>query len=185
MILLDLFFAFARIAMFSIGGGYAAMPLIRAEVVDARGLLTLSEFADLVTIAEMTPGPIQLNAATFAGMRAAGLLGAVCATLGVALPSMLLVSLLALVYRRYRNLSVIQGVLNYLRPAIVALIASAALDILLLTVINGEGTRIDGLGAALFALALLGLKKLKMKPITVMALCGAFSLLFGAIFGGI
>ena len=132
MILLELFWAFFQIALFSIGGGYAAMPIIRSQVVQAHGWMTMSEFADLLTIAEMTPGPIQLNAATFAGMRVAGFAGAVCASLGVVMPSLILVSLLAYLYRRYGNLSLIQGVLGFLRPAVVALIASAGLSLLLM-----------------------------------------------------
>ena len=134
MILMELFWAFFQIALFSVGGGYAAMPLIRSQVVQAHGWMTMSEFADLLTIAEMTPGPIQLNAATFAGMRVAGFPGALCASLGVVTPSLVLVSLLAWLYRRYRSLSVIQGVLGFLRPAVVALIASAGLDVLLLVI---------------------------------------------------
>lgn len=186
MILLELFATFFEIALFSVGGGYAAMPLIRSQVVQAHGLMTMSEFADLLTIAEMTPGPIQLNAATFAGMRAAGFAGAVCASLGVVTPSLLLVSLLAVLYRRYGSLSAIQGVLGFLRPAIVAMIASAALDVLGIVLFGGQAasTRaLRPLGAGLFLLALFLLRRKKMSPIAVMALCGALSLAAGALLG--
>ena len=74
-ILLQLFVSFFQVGLFSIGGGYAAMPLIQAQSVDIKGWLTLAEFADLVTIAEMTPGPIAINSATFVGMKVAGLSG--------------------------------------------------------------------------------------------------------------
>ena len=80
--ILDLVLAFLQVGAFSIGGGYAAMPLIKSLSVDTHAWLTAAEFADLVTIAEMTPGPIALNAATFVGMRMAGLPGAIAATLG-------------------------------------------------------------------------------------------------------
>ncbi|MGN0776822.1 MAG: chromate transporter [Candidatus Ventricola sp.] len=186
MILFELFCAFFEIALFSIGGGYAAMPLIRSQVVQAHGWMTMNEFADLLTIAEMTPGPIQLNAATFAGMRVAGFPGAVCASLGAVAPSLLLVSLLAYLYRRYQNLSVIQGVLGFLRPAVVALIASAGLDVLLLVLFNGQPVALktaDLLGAGLFVLALVLLRVRKMSPILVMVLCGVLSLAAGAVFG--
>ena len=186
MILAELFWAFAQIAMFSIGGGYAAMPLIRAQVVDAKGWMTLSEFADLITIAEMTPGPIQLNAATFAGTRVAGLAGAICATAGVAAPSLLLVTLLAWVYARYHDIAIIKGILGSLRPAVVALIASAALSILLLVFFGGAGISLGDLRlryALLFALALYLLRAKKRSPILVMLLCGALSLLLGMILG--
>ena len=86
MIYLQLFFAFMQIGAFSFGGGYAAMPLIESQVIDRYGWLTRADFADLVTIAEMTPGPIAINAATFVGNLTAGIPGALCATTGLILP---------------------------------------------------------------------------------------------------
>ena len=82
MIYLQLFWSFLQIGLFSVGGGYAAMPLIQAQTVQLHGWLTMNEFTDLVTIAEMTPGPIAVNSATFVGIRIAGLPGALVATLG-------------------------------------------------------------------------------------------------------
>ena len=184
----ELFWAFVQIALFSVGGGYAAMPLIRSQVVEAHGWMTMGEFADLLTIAEMTPGPIQLNAATFAGMRVAGLPGALCATAGVVAPSVVLVSLLAWAYRRYSSLSVVQGVLGFLRPAVVALIASAGLDVLRLVLLEADGAgqaRFDALGAGLFALALYGLRRRRLSPMAVIALCGAAALGAGVFLGRI
>ena len=86
MILLELFWSFFQIGLFSFGGGNAAMPFIQAQVVDLHGWLTLTEFADLVTLAEMTPGPIGVNAATFVGTRLGGVGGALIATAGCVLP---------------------------------------------------------------------------------------------------
>ena len=100
----QLFLSFMQVGMFSIGGGYAAMPFIRSQVVSVHGWLTMSEFTDLVTIAEMTPGPIAVNAATFVGNRLAGFTGAIVATMGCILPSCLIVSLLAYLYRKYRQM---------------------------------------------------------------------------------
>ena len=93
MVYLMLFLSFLQVGMFSIGGGYAAIPLIQSQVVDVHGWLTMEEFMNLVTIAEMTPGPIAINSATFVGIRIAGLLGAVIATFGCILPSCILVSI--------------------------------------------------------------------------------------------
>ena len=76
MIYLELFWSFLQVGMFSIGGGYAAMPLIQSQVVTQHGWLTMNEFTDLITIAEMTPGPIAVNSATFVGIRIAGIPGA-------------------------------------------------------------------------------------------------------------
>ena len=102
MIYAQLFFSFLQVGLFSIGGGYAAIPFIRDQVVAGHPWLTMSEFTDLVTIAEMTPGPIAVNSATFVGLRIAGPAGALIATFGCILPSLILVSLLAFVYYRYK-----------------------------------------------------------------------------------
>ena len=110
MIYLQLFLSFLQVGMFSIGGGYAAMPLIQSQVVEKYAWLTMSEFTDLITIAEMTPGPIAVNSATFVGIRIAGLPGAVIATFGCIFPSCIIVSLLAYIYYRYKNVSTLQSV---------------------------------------------------------------------------
>ncbi len=186
MIYLRLFWSFLQIGLFSIGGGYAAMPLIQAQVVDGYAWLSLNEFVDLITIAEMTPGPIAVNAATFVGLRIAGFGGAVVATLGCITPSLFLVSLLSYVYRRYKNLRVLQSVLASLRPAVVALIASAGLTILLKVVFNGQAmalSSVDWVGVGLFAAALTALRRLKWNPILVMVLCGAVGLALGVLTG--
>lgn len=137
MTLLSLFWSFMHIGLFSIGGGYAAMPLIREQVVLRHGWLDMNAFADLVTIAEMTPGPIAVNAATFVGMRVAGLPGALVATAGNILPSIVIVSLLSFVYCRYKEMSLLQSILACLRPAVVALIASAGVSILMQVAFSG------------------------------------------------
>ena len=95
MILWQLFFSFFQVGLFSIGGGYAAMPLIQKQVVDLHGWLSLTEFTDLITISQMTPGPIAINSATFVGIRIAGIPGALIATLGAILPGCAIVALLA------------------------------------------------------------------------------------------
>ena len=97
MIYLELFWSFFQIGLFSIGGGYAAMPLIQDQVVDIHPWLTMTGFADIMAIAEMTPGPIALNAATFVGIQVAGLPGALIATIGCIFPSCVIVMTLAYV----------------------------------------------------------------------------------------
>lgn len=98
MIYLELFWSFSQVGLFSIGGGYAAMPLIQNQVVDIHPWLTMTGFADIMAIAEMTPGPIALNAATFVGIQVAGLPGALIATIGCIFPSCVIVMTLAYVY---------------------------------------------------------------------------------------
>ena len=129
MIFVQLFLSFLQVGLFSVGGGYAAIPLIQNQVVELHPWLSLQEFTDLVTIAEMTPGPIAVNSATFVGIRIAGIPGAIIATLGCITPAIILVSLLAYIYGKYQNLSVLQNVLSCLRPAVVALIAVPVLSL--------------------------------------------------------
>ena len=131
MILLELFLSFLQIGAFSFGGGYAAMPLIQAQVVTKYHWLSMAEFTDLITISQMTPGPIAVNSATFVGIKIAGIPGALIATLGCILPSCIIVTLIASLYLKYRNLSLLQGILGSLRPAVVAMIASAGGSVLI------------------------------------------------------
>lgn len=183
MILAELFFSFVQIGLFSVGGGYAAIPLIREQMVTLHGWLTAEEFMHLAAIAEMTPGPIAINGATFAGMKVAGLPGVLAATLGYILPSLVIVSVLASLYRRCREMPVLQGVLAALRPAVAALIASAGLSMLLQVALGSGGAagEIHWGGLVLFTAALLALRKLKWSPILVMALCGAAGLCLGLL----
>ena len=115
MIYLQLFLSFLQIGLFSFGGGYAAMPLIQDQVVTAHGWLSMPEFTDLITISQMTPGPIAINSATFVGMKIAGVPGAVAATVGCVFPSCVIVTLLARLYLKYRDMSLLQGILGSLR----------------------------------------------------------------------
>lgn len=187
MTLLSLFLSFMQIGLFSIGGGYAAMPLIREQVVVQRGWLDMNAFADLVTIAEMTPGPIAVNAATFVGMRVAGLPGALAATAGNILPSIVIVSLLSFLYCRYKEMSLLQSILACLRPAVVAMIASAGLSILMQVAFSGGATalaNVDWIALALFVAAFAAIRGLKCHPILAMALCGAARVAIGLALGG-
>ena len=173
MELLELFFCFFQIGLFSIGGGYVAIPLIESRVVDHYGWLTLAEFTDLVTIAEMTPGPIAINAATFVGVRLFGVAGAIVATLGCITPSLILVTLLAVVYTKFRKLNLMQNILSTVRPVVVALIASAALSILLLALFGGQGlVGFNPIALVLFIAAVVVLRVWKPSPILVMLACG-------------
>lgn len=179
MIYLQLFLSFLQIGAFSFGGGYAAMPLIQEQVVIQHSWLTMSSFSNLVTIAEMTPGPIAVNAATFVGTQIAGIPGAVVATIGCILPSCFFVTGLAYIYTKYRNLSVLQGTLASLRPAVVAMIAKAGVSILVSAffingVISFAPENISFRMVLYFAAALVMLRKFKMNPILVMVLCGLF-----------
>lgn len=187
MICLQLFFSFLQIGLFSFGGGYAAMPLIQGQVVTQHGWLSMTEFTDLVTISQMTPGPIAINSATFVGIKIAGIPGALAATLGCILPSCILVTLIAKLYLKYRNLTVMQGVLESLRPAVVAMIASAGISILV-TAFWGAAAKIhlpdtDWSMVLIFVICIILLKKFRMNPIWVMLLAGVMKAAISVIGG--
>ena len=125
MIYFLLFARFFLIGALSFGGGYAALPLIQTAIVEEQGWLTYKEFADVLTLSEVTPGPIALNAASFAGYRTAGLAGSAAATLGCTAPSCILVSILAVLYMKHRKGAVFSAVLGTVRPAVCAMILSS------------------------------------------------------------
>lgn len=187
MIYLQLFWSFFQIGLFSIGGGYAAMPLIQEQVVDLHSWLTMTQFADIITIAEMTPGPIAINSATFVGIQVCGLPGALIATLGCILPSCIIVMALAYAYYRFRGLSIVQGILAGLRPAVIAMIASAGISLLILGVYGQRSLpadlgSIDVVAAAIFLAGFFALRKWKLNPLWVMAGSGAVGVLLYSIF---
>lgn len=182
----ELFITFIQIGFLSVGGGMASIPIIQNKIVSQQGWLTLTEFTDLITIAEMTPGPIAVNSATFIGLQIQGIPGAIIATFGCILPSLLIVSLLFYLYDNYQNLWIIQGALSGIRSAVVALIASAGLSILLLSVfgsphLNFSALSIDWIAVLLFTASLFALKY-KITPIKVMLLTGVIGSLLYLIF---
>ena len=152
-----LFLAFFQIGLFSVGGGYAAMPLIQSLVVESHGWLTMAEFA--------------VKSATFVGMRCAGLPGALVATFGCITPSLILVTLLSYLYGRFRSGQTMQNVLGALRPVVVALIASAALSLVQVAAVKSGGG-VSIVGIVLMVAAFLVLRWKKWNPILVMLLCG-------------
>lgn len=182
-----LFLSFIQVGLFSVGGGYAALPLIQNQIVNIQGLMTLPEFADLVTIAEMTPGPISINAATFVGTKLNGLPGALICTLGVIIPSFIICLTLAHFYYKYRNFSGVQTILSSLRPAVVSLISSAGLSILTLALFQAEKHEIilsnfHIVEFALFVGGLVALRKFKLSPIPVIFGSGLIGTIIYMIF---
>lgn len=184
---LELFWSFFQIGLFSIGGGYAAMPLIQNQVVDLHPWLTMTQFADIMTIAEMTPGPIAINSATFVGIQVAGLPGAIIATLGCVLPSCVIVLTLAYIYYRFRGLNIVQGILAGLRPAVIAMIASAGISLLVLAIygqrtLPADLTSVDIIAVVIFLAGFVALRRWKLNPLWVMAGCGAAGVLLYSVF---
>ena len=183
----QLFFEFAKISLVCVGGGYASMPLIQASVVDTYHWLTLGEFIDIFTISQMTPGPVGVNAATFAGMKIAGIGGAISATMGFVTPSIFLCIALAKIIFKYGDLGAIHGILNGLRPAVMALIAAACVSFILLAVWDAEEMPQDFFstfnltGAIILVGALIAVRK-KIGVIKVLIASGAAGLILGNLF---
>lgn len=189
MIFLELFYTFLKIGLFSFGGGYGMLSVIQGEVVTRHGWLSAAEFTDIVAISQMTPGPIGINSATYVGysavMNATGsealaILGSLVASFAVMLPSvvlMLIVSRFFMKYYKHRN---VEAVFKVLRPAVVGLIASAAL--LLMTEENfgsPVGSPLQfGVSVLLFIAAFVAMKFFKASPILVLLLAG----IFGGVF---
>ena len=190
MLLLKLFFAFIQVGLFSVGGGYAAIPLIQEQIVNIYGMMTLEEFSDLITVAEMTPGPISINSATFVGMRIAGIPGGLICSIGCIIPSFCICLTLAHFYYKYRSVSGVQIVLGSLRPAVVALIATAGASILMLGLFQAElkevvlgNIRYVELG--IFVIALWILRKYKVSAISIILGSGIVGTIIYALLGAV
>ncbi len=183
MIYLELLWSFFQIGLFSIGGGYAAMPLIQHQAIDIHNWLTMQSFADIMTISQMTPGPIAINCATFVGIQVAGIPGALVATFGCVLPSSIIVTLLAFIYYRFKGIDAVQSVLKGLRPAVVAMIATAGLSLMAMAFCGSDTFTSDANieNVILFIVALLVLRIWKLNPILVMVGSGVIGLLAGVI----
>lgn len=185
MIYLQLFLSFLKIGALSFGGGYAAMPMIEQQVVTLHHWLSVSEFGDLVTISQMTPGPIAVNAATFVGTRIAGWPGAIFATIGCVMPSCVIVTIISYFYVRYRHMEGLQAVLNTLRPAVIAMILTSGITILTQSVFQGktmEFAHVDWMQLAIFIVCMYLLLKKKKDPIIVMLIGGVLNVAGSLIF---
>ena len=184
MILFRLFISFCIIGVLAFGGGYAALPLIQEQCVEINHWLSMSEFSDLLTISQITPGPIAINSASFVGMKVAGIPGAVVASLGFMLPPFLIISLIFFLFKKYGKLNFMQNILSGLKPAVVGLIAVAALSVIVeafwgTDTISLISTDFFAVGLALVAFAVLRLRKLGAMA-TIFA-CGALGVLWELI----
>ncbi len=122
---LELFISFFKIGLFTFGGGYAMIPLIQKEIAEQKKWITDDDILEIVAIAESTPGPIAVNAATFVGWRTAGFLGALCATIGVVLPSFVIISLIAFVLGEFQDVKAVRYAFFGIRAGVLALILRA------------------------------------------------------------
>ena len=171
---LFLWLMFAKIGLFSFGGGYAMLPLI-FQTVEEAGFMTVEQFSDLVALSQVTPGPVAVNAATYVGFNYAGLLGAAAATIGVAIPSFVIVLIVSAFLKKSHENRIVNGIFTGIRPVTVGLIASAVI-VLAQTVIVTAGT-FNLIPFLIFIAAFVLAWKFKMSPIKItllMAVIGAF-----------
>ncbi|MBQ8050270.1 MAG: chromate transporter [Bacteroidaceae bacterium] len=187
-ILILLFWTFFQIGLFGFGGGYAMLSMIQGEVVGHYHWMTTSQFTDIVAISQMTPGPIGINAATYVGYTsitgagyapAWGILGSAVATFAVVLPSFILMIVISRFLMAYKNHPTVEQVFTWLRPAVVGLLAAAALC--LMTPENfstpTECPWQFWVSVLIFLFALVSVTIYKMSPIRIILLCAVAGLL--------
>lgn len=183
LLLLQLFYTFFKIGLFGFGGGYAMLSMIQGEVVTRYGWLSAQEFTDIVAISQMTPGPIGINSATYVGYTSLlnagyahwmGIVGSATATFAVVLPSFLLMLTISKFFLKYQKHPVVESIFSGLRPAVVGLLASAAL--VLMTAENFSSPREDlfsfAVSCVIFLAAFVSTRRYKVNPILMIVLCG-------------
>lgn len=180
MIYLQLFYTFFKIGLFGFGGGYAMLSMIQGEVVTRYNWISTQEFTDIVAISQSTPGPIGINAATYVGFTTTGnIWGSILATLAVVLPSFILMLTISKFFLKYQKHPIVAAVFSGLRPAVVGLLASAAL--VLMNVENFgspvKDTYTFVISVIIFLVAFIGTMRFKVNPILMIIACGVVGLL--------
>lgn len=180
MLYFQLFYTFFKIGLFGFGGGYAMLSMIQGEVVTRYGWLSSQEFTDIVAISQMTPGPIGINSATYVGFTATGnVWGSIIATVAVVFPSFILMLAISKFFLKYQKHPAVEAVFSGLRPAVVGLLASAAL--VLMNTENFSSPKEDMyafiVSCIIFLVAFVGTRKYKINPIVMIVACGAAGLI--------
>ena len=176
MLYWQLFSTFFQIGLFGFGGGAAMLPLIQFELVEHYGWITSAEFTNMVAVSQMTPGPIGINSATYAGYLASGnVFGSLVATVGVVLPSFIIMLIIATAMSKFKNNKYVDGAMQGLRPVVVGLIAAAAL--LLMNEENFGPQCADYISWIIFAGAFVATKWLKINPILMIVLAAIMGLI--------
>ncbi|SKA91644.1 chromate transporter [Clostridium sp. USBA 49] len=158
MIYFKLFYTFFKIGLFSFGGGYAMLPLIQQEVTLSNKWITVKEFIDIVAISQITPGPIAINSATYIGYKISGILGSIFATIGVVMPSIIIMLIICKFFFKFKNNKYVENAFLGLRPATVGLVAAAA-------ILVSNSSFIDYKSVIIFLFAFIASYKYKANPI--------------------
>lgn len=174
--MLELFLTFFKIGMFTFGGGYAMIPLIEREMIYGKKWIDKDELLEIITISQMTPGPIAINAATFIGKKKAGILGSIAATLGVIAPSLLVITVISAFFSKSFLNPTMQKIFIGLRAGIAALILSSVIKL-------SKNTLIDYFSYVVFIVSLIGLVFFNVSPVTLILFFGVGCILFFTVRG--
>ena len=184
MIFLQLFYEFFKTGLFAVGGGLATLPFLE-DISQRTGWFTSAQLADMLAISESTPGPIGVNMATYVGFETAGILGSLCATAGLVMPSVIIIVLVSKVLEKFRTNTYVEAAFYGLRPASVAMVASAGIGVAMTTLLNltasGFGVlrwRELVLAAVILVLTNFVPKVKKFHPIVFIALAAAVGIIF-------
>ncbi len=184
MIFLQLFYEFFKTGLFAVGGGLATLPFLE-DISQRTGWFTSAQLADMLAISESTPGPIGVNMATYVGFETAGILGALCATVGLVMPSVIIIILISKVLAKFRTNTYVEAAFYGLRPASVAMVASAGIGVAMTTLLNLTASgfavlrwRELVLAAVILVLTNFVPKVKKFHPIVFIALAAAVGIIF-------
>lgn len=183
MIYINLFFTFLKIGAFTFGGGYAMLPLIRASITE-NNWMDDDQILNFIAVSESTPGPFAINVSTYVGMEVGGIFGSVLATLGVVLPSFIIILIVAKIYDKFKTNKYVQGAMSGLKPAVIGFIATAVLSTGI-TVFFPTGIKLEVMGTFAFitsviifvSMLILALKK--VHPIIIIGISAAAGIAYG------
>ncbi|WP_053955965.1 chromate transporter [Inediibacterium massiliense] len=164
-VILKIFFTFMKIGAFSFGGGLAMLPFIEKEIVYHHHWITSEEFVDIIAIAQMTPGPIAINSSTFVGYKVDGIIGAMVGSIGIVIPSFILIMILAKYFSNMKDNKSTKAVFKGIRPAVLGLILSAAISV-------GKTSLVDIKSICIAMIVLFSLKRVNIHPILAIVLAG-------------
>ena len=184
MIYLRLFYEFFKTGLFSVGGGLATLPFLY-EMSTKTGWFTTADIADMIAVSESTPGPIGINMSTYAGFTTGGVLGGVVASIGLAVPSVIIILIIAKFLERFRNNRFVEGAFYGLRPASIAMITAAGLNVARVALVNMDALAAGNYGEfflwkaiMLGVVIFIGQRKLKWSPVIFIAIAAVVGIVF-------
>ena len=184
MIYLRLFFEFFKTGLFSVGGGLATLPFLY-EMSTKTGWFTTADIADMIAVSESTPGPIGINMSTYAGFTTGGVLGGVVASIGLSVPSVIIILIIAKFLEKFRSNRFVEGAFYGLRPASIAMITAAGLNVARVALVNMDALAAGNYGefflwkAILLGIAIfIGQRKLKWSPVIFIAIAAVVGIVF-------